>query len=176
MNEPNQPFEQLNYRNLSETNLSFGDYPNLDEEVPPEIEQITLLREKDKSSTSTTSGQLPNLCLKRKDEEENSNILLRGKAQSWTHVKPTHPKITISYVKSSLSFFRNKVPKRIMSDGYPATRPQQFKDFIINLSQGIKIIYTLLNTPHSLGKCKRGNQTIINRLRCRMSNTNIKNK
>lgn len=61
----------------------------------------------------------------------------------------------------------------IMTDQYPGINSKEFKNYLKN--QDIKLIFTALNAPFSNGLNERLNQTIINKIRCRI-NGNIEKK
>ncbi|XP_044737633.1 uncharacterized protein LOC123299331 [Chrysoperla carnea] len=55
----------------------------------------------------------------------------------------------------------------IMTDQYPGINSKEFKNYLKN--QDIKLIFTALNAPFSNGLNERLNQTIINKIRCRIN-------
>lgn len=64
-----------------------------------------------------------------------------------------------------------KVPKEntieiIFSDQYPALNSNEFKNYLNN--RNIKQIFTAIDAPFSLGLNERLNQTLVNRIRCKL--------
>lgn len=55
----------------------------------------------------------------------------------------------------------------ILTDQYPGINSRQFKEFLEK--SNIKLIFTAVNTPFSNGLNERLNQTLINKIRCRMN-------
>jgi len=65
-------------------------------------------------------------------------------------------------------------------DRYSAMKSSKVKKFIKKIAKeedrNIKLIFTVANSPHSLGVCERANQTIVNRLRCQMFDLEFKER
>lgn len=62
--------------------------------------------------------------------------------------------------------------KTILTDQYPGLNAKEFKDYLNE--QEIQIIYTAVNAPFSNGLNERLNQTIVNKIRCRINEENKK--
>ncbi|XP_026671416.1 uncharacterized protein LOC113464661 [Ceratina calcarata] len=60
----------------------------------------------------------------------------------------------------------------ILSDQYPGINSKEFKKFLNN--NGIPIIFTAINSPFSNGLNERLNQTLVNKIRCKMNETEKK--
>lgn len=60
----------------------------------------------------------------------------------------------------------------ILTDQYPGINSKEFKEFL-NAKQ-IPIIFTAVNAPFSNGLNERLNQTLVNKIRCRINETNKK--
>lgn len=60
----------------------------------------------------------------------------------------------------------------ILTDQYPGLNSKEFKNFLED--QNIRLIYTALNTPFSNGLNERLNQTIVNKIRCRINESTEK--
>jgi len=60
----------------------------------------------------------------------------------------------------------------ILTDQYPGLNSKEFKTFL--KGQNIRLIYTALNAPFSNGLNERLNQTIINKIRCRINESTEK--
>lgn len=55
----------------------------------------------------------------------------------------------------------------ILSDQYPGINSREFKKYLEN--KGIPIIFTAVNSPFSNGLNERLNQTLVNKIRCRIN-------
>ncbi|KAK9746461.1 hypothetical protein QE152_g6106 [Popillia japonica] len=57
----------------------------------------------------------------------------------------------------------------IITDQYPGINSKEFKNFLEE--QEVKLIFTALNAPFSNGLNERLNQTIVNKIRCKINET-----
>ena len=60
----------------------------------------------------------------------------------------------------------------ILADQYPGINSKEFKEFLNN--ENIHIIFTAVNSPFSNGLNERLNQTLVNRIRCKINENNKK--
>lgn len=56
---------------------------------------------------------------------------------------------------------------RILTDQYPGINSKEFKEFLVE--NDIKLIFTAVNAPFSNGINERLNQTLVNKIRCRVN-------
>lgn len=75
----------------------------------------------------------------------------------------------IKIVQNTLEI--NKIDT-ILTDQYPGLNSKEFKNFLEG--QNIRLIYTALNAPFSNGLNERLNQTIVNKIRCRINESTEK--
>jgi len=75
----------------------------------------------------------------------------------------------IKIVQNTLEI--NKIDT-ILTDQYPGLNSKEFKNFLEG--QNIRLIYTALNAPFSNGLNERLNQTIVNKIRCRINESTKK--
>lgn len=62
----------------------------------------------------------------------------------------------------------------LLTDQYPAITSKEFKNFV--KENNIKLIFTAVNCPSSNGLNERLNQTLVNRLRCKVNENDINKK
>lgn len=60
----------------------------------------------------------------------------------------------------------------ILTDQYPGINSREFKEFLVE--ENVKIIFTAVNIPFSNGLNERLNQTIVNKIRCKINEKNNK--
>lgn len=60
----------------------------------------------------------------------------------------------------------------LLTDQYPGINFKEFRNFLNE--QSIRIIFTAVNTPFSNGLNERLNQTLVNKIRCKMNEKNKK--
>lgn len=60
----------------------------------------------------------------------------------------------------------------ILTDQYPGINSREFKQYL--QENNIKLIFTAVNTPFSNGLNERANQTIVNKIRCKINEQNNK--
>lgn len=60
----------------------------------------------------------------------------------------------------------------LLADQYPGLNSKEFKDFLTD--NDVKLIFTAVDTPFSNGLNERLNQTLVNKMRCKINETNEK--
>ena len=94
-----------------------------------------------------------------------------------TYAKGKKPEDIINLLQK---VFKVRKPRIILVDRYSTMKSSKLQKFIKKVAReedrNIKLIFTVANSPHSLGVCERANQTIVNRLRCQMYDTNFEEK
>lgn len=60
----------------------------------------------------------------------------------------------------------------ILADQYPGINSREFKEFLVN--NNVKLIFTAVNSPFSNGLNERLNQTLVNKIRCKINEKNEK--
>lgn len=60
----------------------------------------------------------------------------------------------------------------LLADQYPGLNSKEFKDFLAD--NDVKLIFTAVDTPFSNGLNERLNQTLVNKMRCKINETNEK--
>lgn len=71
------------------------------------------------------------------------------------------------FIKLVKTISENHSIGMILADQYPGINSREFKDFL--KEQNIPIIFTAINTPFSNGMNERLNQTLINKIRCKIN-------
>ncbi|KAA5788793.1 transposase family protein, partial [Pseudomonas aeruginosa] len=60
----------------------------------------------------------------------------------------------------------------VLSDQYPGINSKEFKEFLKN--NNIKIVFTAVDAPFSNGLNERLNQTLTNKIRCKINESDKK--
>lgn len=85
----------------------------------------------------------------------------------WTF--PSKNANTETYINCLKSIFQNHVPEKILSDRNGAFTSSKFKHFLRH--NNVTQLLTSSHRPQTNGKVERVNQTIITRLKCKVSNS-----
>lgn len=89
---------------------------------------------------------------------------------TWTLASKTQSaKDFINLINQILSLEK---PKIILADRYPGIKSKEFIDFLKN--KQIEIIFIAVGCSQSNGICERVNQTLVNRMRCKMNESDKK--
>lgn len=60
----------------------------------------------------------------------------------------------------------------VLTDQYPGINSKEFKKFL--MKENIKLIFTAVDAPFSNGLNERLNQTIVNKIRCKINESKKK--
>lgn len=73
----------------------------------------------------------------------------------------------IDFIKLVKNVSETDEIKIILTDQYPGSNSREFKEFLEK--SNIRLIFTAVNTPFSNGLNERLNQTLVNKIRCRIN-------
>lgn len=74
---------------------------------------------------------------------------------------------TTNFIKLIQNVLETEKIGMILTDQYPGINSKEFKEFLEE--KNVKLVFTAINTPFSNGLNERLNQTIVNKIRCKIN-------
>lgn len=84
----------------------------------------------------------------------------------YAYIATSRTQNATDFIKLVTDIIKSEKVKTILTDQYPGISSKEFKEFL--KKNNVKLIFTAVNAPFSNGLNERLNQTLINKIRCKI--------